>query len=394
MRQSAQASTTYQSMQVPFVDLAADHAPLRASLTRALDQALTSNDWILGEALERFEQQFAEYCGVRHAVGTDSGLSALELTLRAFGIGPGDEVITAANTFIATVIAIEAAGATPVLVDAGPDTYNLDPSLVEAAITPRAKAIMPVHLYGRPAEMEAIMDIARRHGLRVVEDACQAHGATVNGRRVGSFGDAAAFSFYPAKNLGALGDGGIVVTDDAELAEQLQMLRNYGQSEKYRHDVKGFNRRLDTLQAAFLSEKLGSLDTANEARANRARDYRELLADTHVVLPPEDGNGVVSVWHLYVVRTAARDDLQTFLQAREIGTGIHYPIPIHFQEPFRALGSAGSFPVTETFAEQLLSLPIYAHLTTEGVARVADAIREFEAQHLVGAGAGKAAVGG
>jgi dTDP-4-amino-4,6-dideoxygalactose transaminase len=394
MRQSAQASTTYQSMQVPFVDLAADHAPLRASLTRALDQALTSNDWILGEALERFEQQFAEYCGVRHAVGTDSGLSALELTLRAFGIGPGDEVITAANTFIATVIAIEAAGATPVLVDAGPDTYNLDPSLVEAAITPRAKAIMPVHLYGRPAEMEAIMDIARRHGLRVVEDACQAHGATVNGRRVGSFGDAAAFSFYPAKNLGALGDGGIVVTDDAELAEQLQMLRNYGQSEKYRHDVKGFNRRLDTLQAAFLSEKLGSLDTANEARANRARDYRELLADTHVVLPPEDGNGVVSVWHLYVVRTAARDDLQTFLQAREIGTGIHYPIPIHFQEPFRALGSAGSFPVTETFAEQLLSLPMYAHLTTEGVARVADAIREFEAQHLVGAGAGKAAVGG
>jgi dTDP-4-amino-4,6-dideoxygalactose transaminase len=394
MRQSAQASTTYQSMQVPFVDLAADHAPLRASLTRALDQALTSNDWILGEALERFEQQFAEYCGVRHAVGTDSGLSALELTLRAFGIGPGDEVITAANTFIATVIAIEAAGATPVLVDAGQDTYNLDPSLVEAAITPRAKAIMPVHLYGRPAEMEAIMDIARRHGLRVVEDACQAHGATVNGRRVGSFGDAAAFSFYPAKNLGALGDGGIVVTDDAELAEQLQMLRNYGQSEKYRHDVKGFNRRLDTLQAAFLSEKLGSLDTANEARANRARDYRELLADTHVVLPPEDGNGVVSVWHLYVVRTPARDDLQTFLQAREIGTGIHYPIPIHFQEPFRALGSAGSFPVTETFAEQLLSLPMYAHLTTEGVARVADAIREFEAQHLVGAGAGKAAVGG
>jgi dTDP-4-amino-4,6-dideoxygalactose transaminase len=394
-RQSAQAfQASFPVMQVPFVDLAADHAPRRVSLTRAFDQALTSNDWILGEALERFEQEFAEYCGVRHAVGTDSGLSALELTLRAYGVGPGDEVITAANTFIATVIAIDAAGATPVLVDADPETYNLDASLLERAITPRTKAIMPVHLYGRPAAIDAVLEIGRRHDLRVLEDACQAHGATIGGKRVGSFGDAAAFSFYPAKNLGALGDGGMVVTDDGDLAEQLRMLRNYGQSEKYRHDTKGFNRRLDTLQAAFLSEKLGTLDEANEARASRARDYREQLGDTHVVLPPEDGNGVVSVWHLYVIRTSARDDLRSFLQARQIGTGIHYPIPIHFQKPYRALGSAGSFPVTETFADQLLSLPMYASLTTEGVGRVASAIREFEAQHQVGAGAGKAAVGG
>jgi dTDP-3-amino-3,4,6-trideoxy-alpha-D-glucose transaminase len=380
-------------MQVPFVDLAAEHGQLKAQLTHALEETLASNDWILGRALDKFEAEFAEFCGVRHAIGTDSGLSALELTLRAYGIGPGDEVITTANTFIATAIAIEAAGATPVLVDADPQTHNLDPSLVEDAITPRTKAVMPVHLYGRPAAIEAIAEIARRHDLLVVEDACQAHGASVNGKRVGSFGDAGAFSFYPAKNLGALGDGGMVVTDDDDLAAQLRMLRNYGQSEKYRHEIKGYNRRLDTLQAAFLSVKLASLDDANEARARRARDYREKLSGTHVTLPPKDEADVKSVWHLYVIRTSARDDLRSFLEARQIGTGIHYPIPIHFQTPYRALGSAGSFPVTERFAGEIVSLPMYAELTTEDVGRVGEAIREFEAEHLVGADADETTVG-
>jgi dTDP-4-amino-4,6-dideoxygalactose transaminase len=368
---------------VPFVDLAAEHGKVRTQLAAAFETTLASNDWILGEAVERFENEFAEYCGVRNAVGTDSGFSALELTLRAYGIGPGDEVVTAANTFIATVLAIDAAGATPVLVDADPRTYNLDVSLLEEAITPRTKAVMPVHLYGRPAEIEVIVEIARRHGLLVVEDACQAHGASVNGRRVGSFGDAATFSFYPAKNLGALGDGGIVVTDDDALAGQLRMIRDYGQSRKYHHDIKGFNRRLDTLQAAFLSVKLAGLDEANESRARRAGQYGDELSGTHVTVPLADEENIRSVWHLYVIKTSARDELQSFLDERGIGTGIHYPIPIHFQPPFRTLASPGAFPVAEKLADEVLSLPMYSGLPPEGVRRVADAIREFDADFLV-----------
>ena len=376
---------------IPFVDLAAEHAQFRAQLIDAFEKALASNDWILGDAVERFEQEFAAYCGVRNAIGTDSGLSALELTLRAHGIGSGDEVITAANTFIATVLAIDAAGATPVLVDADPRTYNLDPTLLEEAITPRTKAVMPVDLYGRVAEIDAIVEIARRHGLLVIEDACQAHGASIDGKRAGSFGDAGTFSFYPAKNLGALGDGGMVVTDDDALAEQLRMMRNYGQSEKYHHVIKGFNRRLDTLQAAFLSVKLAGLDRANELRAQWAAEYAEALAGTNVALPPSDEEGMRSVWHLYVIRTSAREELRSFLDARGIATGIHYPIPIHFQPPFRALGAAGDFPVSENLAEEALSLPMYAELGSENVGRVADAIREFEADFLADLEVGEAA---
>jgi dTDP-4-amino-4,6-dideoxygalactose transaminase len=376
---------------IPFVDLAAEHAQFRAQLSDAFEKTLASNDWILGDAVERFEHEFAAYCGVRHAIGTDSGLSALELTLRAHGIGSGDEVITAANTFIATVLAIDAAGATPVLVDADPRTYNLDVALLEEAITPRTKAVMPVHLYGRVAEIDAIVEIARRHGLLVIEDACQAHGASIDGKRAGSFGDAGTFSFYPAKNLGALGDGGMIVTDDDALAEQLRMTRNYGQSEKYHHVIKGFNRRLDTLQAAFLSVKLAGLDRANELRAQWAAEYGEALAQTNVALPPSDEEGMRSVWHLYVIRTSAREELQSFLDSRGIATGIHYPIPIHFQPPFRTLGSAGDFPVSENLAEQALSLPMYAELGSENVGRVADAIREFEADLLADLEVGEAA---
>ena len=372
--------------QIPFVDLAAEHEKVRAQLADAFHTTLASNDWILGEAVERFENEFAEYCGVRHAVGTDSGLSALELTLRASGIGPGDEVITAANTFIATVLAIDATGATPVLVDADPRTFNIDVSLLEEAITPRTKAVMPVHLYGRPAEIDAIVETARRHGLLIVEDACQAHGASVDGKRVGAFGDAGTFSFYPAKNLGALGDGGMVVTDDDALAEQVRMMRNYGQSEKYHHVTKGFNRRLDTLQAAFLSVKLAGLDSANQSRAKRATQYSEALAGTHVTLPPPDDESIRSVWHLYVIRTSTREDLQSFLQARGISTGIHYPIPIHFQPPFRTL--TGDFPVAERLADEVLSLPMYGDLSSESVSRIADAIREFDAGSLADIQAG------
>ena len=367
-------------MRVPFVDLEAEHRPIRSELTAALEAALTSNDWILGEALERFEAEFAEYCGVRHAIGTDSGLSALELALKAYGIGDGGEVITAANTFVATVLAIDAAGATPVLVDADPRTRNLDVSLLEDAITPRTRAVIPVDLYGRPAELEEIREVARRHSLLVVEDSCQAHGAQLNGKRAGSFGDAGTFSFYPAKNLGALGDGGMVVTDDDGLAGKLRMMRNYGQRAKYDHEIKGWNRRLDTLQAAFLSVKLKQLDKANETRARRAKDYSEALSDTQVELPPPDDERTRSCWHLYVVRSPVRDRLRSFLDARGIGTGIHYPIPIHRLPPFRSLsGSRGGFPVAEKLSEEVLSLPMYGDLPIEGVRHVADTIREFDA---------------
>jgi dTDP-4-amino-4,6-dideoxygalactose transaminase len=362
---------------VPFVDLTAQYDSLAAELEETSRRVLRSTDYILGHELGLFEEEFAAFCATGHAVGVDSGTSALELALRAYGIGVGDQVITAANTFIATALAISYTGATPVLVDADPQTYTLDVSRLEEAVTSRTRAIIPVHLYGQPADMDPILEVAGRHGLRVIEDACQAHGATYRGRPAGSLGDAAAFSFYPAKNLGACGDGGMVVTDDARVADSIRMLRNYGQREKYQHLVHGFNRRLDTLQAALLRVKLRHLDGWNAARRRHARLYSQLLAGSAVETPLEAGYAR-SVWHLYVVRCHDRAALRARLGERGIATGIHYPRPIHLQPAYCELGYArGDFPVAERQAEQILSLPMYPELGADLVERVAAAVAEL-----------------
>jgi dTDP-4-amino-4,6-dideoxygalactose transaminase len=363
---------------VPFVDLSALHAPLRRELREAYETTVDDGDFILGRAVEQFESEWAVYCGTRHAIGTDSGMSALELALLAYGVGPGDEVITVANTFVATVFAIEHTGATPVLVDVDPDTYNMDLGALEAAITSRTKAILPVHLYGQPAPMTEILRIAAAHGLKVIEDACQAHGARYRGRRVGSLGDAAAFSFYPAKNLGAFGDGGIVTTDDDDAADLMRSLRNYGQRAKYDHAVLGYNRRLDTLQAAVLRIKLRGLDIANQQRRDCAVAYQELLRDVGQIVCPQSSTHVEHVWHLFVVRTLDREALRDHLTSLDIGSGIHYPIPVHLQEACRHLGyAAGAFPTTEEHAREILSLPMYPGLSTGSVAEVAGAIYDY-----------------
>lgn len=364
-------------MNVPFVDLRAQYQSLAAEVQQAISVVLERGDFVLGREVSLFEEEFAAYCEAEHAVGVDSGTSALELALRAFDIGPGDEVITAANTFIATAFAVSYTGATPVLVDVDPQMYMIDVSLLESAITDRTRAIIPVHLYGHPADMDPIMEIARRYGLVVIEDACQAHGAKYKGKRVGSFGYAAAFSFYPAKNLGAYGDGGMVVTNDEGVAESLQVLRNYGQRERYHHMLRGYNHRLDTLQAAVLRVKLKHLNTWNGARRQHAHLYGKLLAHSPVVLPAEAGYAE-AVYHLYVTRVEDRDGLRAYLQDRGVATGIHYPIPIHLQPSYRDLGyEKGSFPVTERYAKQILSLPMYAELTPASIGYVAKAIRGF-----------------
>jgi dTDP-4-amino-4,6-dideoxygalactose transaminase len=368
-------------LQVPFVDLAAQYAAITPEIDQATKKILCNTDFILGQDVGLFEEEFAAYCEVRYAVGLDSGTSALELLLRAYEIGPGDEVITAANTFIATAFAISYAGATPVLVDIDPHTYNIDASRLEDAITPRTRAIMPVHLYGQPADMDPIMEIARQYNLVVIEDACQAHGARYKGRRVGSIGHAAAFSFYPAKNLGAYGDGGLAVTHDEQVAKTLRMLRDYGQSKKYHHIVRGYNHRLDTLQAAVLRVKLPYLDSWNAARLQHAKLYNKLFVDSPAVTPIEAGYAE-SVYHLYVIRINNRDELQAHLKAKGIATGIHYPVPIHLQPAYQDLGyQPGDFPVSERYAKQILSLPMYAELTSRSIEHVTQAIKDFVASY-------------
>lgn len=362
---------------VPFVDLRDQYATIEEEIDEAISRVLRGTDFVLGRDVALFEEEFAAFCEVEHAVGVDSGTSALEMALRAHGVGPGDEVITVANTFIATALAISYVGARPVLVDADPQTHTMDVSLLKRAITERSKAIIPVHLYGHPADMDPIMDVARQRGLIVIEDACQAHGARYKGRRVGSIGDAAAFSFYPGKNLGAYGDGGIVVTNDERVADSLRMLRNYGQREKYQHLLRGFNRRLDTLQAAVLRVKLKHLDEWNGARRRHAQRYDDLLAGTGLALPVE-ADYAQSVYHLYVIRSRDRDGLSGFLRDKGISTGIHYPIPVHLQPAYRDLGyGEGSFPVAEEYAKQLLSLPMYAELPPEAMEYVARGIGEY-----------------
>jgi dTDP-4-amino-4,6-dideoxygalactose transaminase len=360
---------------VPLVDLRAQYATIRSEVDQAMSAVLERCDFVLGEAVDRFEASFAAYCEAPHAIGVDSGISALELIMRAWGIGPGDEVITAANSFIASASAISFTGATPVLVDVAPDTCLISLDAVARAITPRTRAVMPVHLYGQPVDMAPLMALADRHGLRVIEDACQAHGARYRGRRVGSLGHAAAFSFYPGKNLGACGDGGMVVTRDEGLAQKIRELRNYGQREKYRHVSLAYNRRLDSLQAAVLDVKLRHLDRWNTRRAQIAGYYRELLRDLPVQLPAVAPD-VWHAYHLFVLQLDRRDRVLAALKQAGIGAGIHYPIPIHLQPAYAGLGRGpGSFPVAEATAGRLLSLPLYPEMSDEQIIRVAEAMR-------------------
>ncbi|MGD8806793.1 MAG: DegT/DnrJ/EryC1/StrS family aminotransferase [Chloroflexota bacterium] len=362
---------------VPFVDLQIQYQELKAEIDAAMQQVLDTSSYILGPAVADFEADFADYCDVSEAIGVDSGYSAVELALRANGIGPGDEVITQANTFIATVLPVLNAGAKPVLVDIHPDNYNLDPSKLEAAITPATRAIVAVHLYGHPADMAPILEIARRHNLVVVEDAAQAHGARYYGHRIGGLGHVAAFSFYPTKNLGAFGDAGAVTTNDPELAEQVRLLRNLGQPVKYVHAQRGFNFRLDSLQAAVLRQKLTRLDSWNAQRQHLARRYDRGLAGLPLVTPTE-APWAEHVYHLYVIRAARRDALQQHLADHGVATALHYPVPLHRQEALQELGyRPGDFPVTERYAQEILSLPMYSGMTEADQDHVIQVIRQF-----------------
>ena len=350
---------------IPFLDLKAPHVELRPEIDAAIARVLDSGWYILGPEVEAFEAEFAEYVDARHCIGLADGLDALHLALRAMDVGPGDEVIVPSNTYIATWLAASQCGAVPVPVEPDPLTCNIDPARIEAAITPRTKVILPVHLYGQPADMEPILAIARKHGLRVLEDAAQAHGARYKGRRIGSHGDAVAWSFYPGKNLGALGDGGAITTHDPELADRIRVLRNYGSRVKYVNEVQGYNSRLDPIQAAILRVKLAHLDAWTERRRAIAAIYAEGLKESGLILPHVP-HWADPAWHLYVVRAADRDGLQQELTNAGVGTLIHYPIPPHMQAAYAELGlSPADLPVARQLAGQVLSLPMGPHLSTE-----------------------------
>lgn len=361
-------------MNIPLIDLSIQHRNLRTEINSAIECVLDRGDFILGQDVPKFEEEFAAYCGTKHAIGVDSGLSALELSLRAFGIGVGDEVIVPAHTFTATAAAVTFAGAKPVFVDVNPETLCIDVEKIEAAVTTRTKALLPVHLYGLTADMDRIWPIAERHNLIVVEDACQAHGAMYMGRRAGSLGHAAGFSFYPTKNLGACGDAGMVTTDDDHAAEMIRAMRNCGQKSKNVHELPPFNHRLDNLQAAILRVKLRYLDQWSDARHKHAALYNQLLTGLDVRLPVEPA-GYRHVYHLYVIRSGNRDALQMHLKERGIGTAIHYPNPVHLQPFYAQKGDAyGRFPVAEKICTEILSLPMYPEMSEEQVEIVALAV--------------------
>lgn len=361
--------------EVPFLELGQTYLEVKDELDAAYQRVMDSGWYILGEEVAAFEREFAAYCGTRHCVGVGNGLEALQLILRAYGIGSGDEVIVPANTYIATWLAVSNSGATVVPVEPDERTFNLDPRRIETAITSRTKAVLPVHLYGQPAEMDAIKEVARRHGLKVIEDAAQAHGARYGNRRVGSLGDAAGWSFYPTKNLGAYGDAGAVTTDDDELAQKVRLLRNYGSRSKYYNDERGINSRLDELQAALLRVRLKHLDEWNSRRARIAEAYLNQLEGTRLLLPLV-AESAAPVWHLFVVRSKMRDELQRQLKGLGVSTLVHYPVPPHLQEAYNDLGTPpGSFPLTEAIHSEVLSLPIGPHLSESDQARVVQAVK-------------------
>ncbi len=360
---------------IPFLDLGDSYRELKPQIDAAVRRVLEGGWYILGPEVDAFEAEWAEYCGAKHSVGVANGLDALVLALRALDIGAGDEVIVPSNTFIATWLAVSTVGATPVSVEPDAATHNINPSQIEAAITSRTRAIMPVHLYGQPADLDPILDIARRHGLRVIEDAAQAHGARYKGRRIGAHGDIACWSFYPGKNLGALGDGGAITTDNPALAERVALLRNYGSRQKYVNEEKGINSRLDPIQAAILRAKLPYLDEWTERRRAVARIYSETLQDIGLTLPHVP-QWAEPVWHLFVVRAPARDALQGRLADAGIGTSIHYPIPPHRQGAYRDLApTLPPSPLAERLADEVLSLPIGPHIDREQLAAVVEAVK-------------------
>ncbi|MBI4915350.1 MAG: DegT/DnrJ/EryC1/StrS family aminotransferase [Acidobacteria bacterium] len=365
-------------MNVPFLDVGAGYAELRAELDAAYHRVMDSGWYILGEEVEAFEREWAAFCGVTHCVGVGNGLEALHLVLRAWGIGEGDEVIVPSNTYIATWLAVSYAGATPVPVEPNEGTYDIDPARIEAAVSDRTRAILPVHLYGQTADMDPINEIAARHGLKVLEDAAQAHGARYKGRRAGSLGHAAGWSFYPGKNLGAFGDAGAVTTDDAELADRVRVLRNYGSRVKYLNEVKGFNSRLDPLQAALLRVKLGHLDEWNARRAAIAVRYLEGLRDIPELRLPRVPAWAEPIWHQFVVRHPRRDALQATLTAQGVGTMIHYPVPPHLSTAYAELGmTPGAYPIAEALANTVLSLPIGPHLGRDAAEAVVGTVRSL-----------------
>ena len=362
---------------VPFVDLRAQHDSIRKELFDTITQIIDTSSFIMGQAIKDFEPRFAEFCGCKHAIGVSSGTSALHLALWALGIGPGDEVITIQHTFIATCEAISMRGAKVVFVDIDPDSYTMDVSKLEAAITPKTKAVIHVHLYGHPTDMDPLLEIARKHGLKVVEDCAQSHGAEYKGKRVGTMGDIGCFSFFPGKNMGAMGDAGAVTTNDDAIAAKVAKLRNHGREGKYEHEMVGYNERMDTLQAAILNVKLPRLNDWNEARRTHAAEYCRALAGTGLTLPSAKP-GCTHVYHLFVIRHAKRDELQKFLKEKGIATGVHYPLPLHMQPAYADLKYAeGDFPATEKAAKEILSLPMYPEMTSAMVVEVAAAIKEF-----------------
>ncbi len=362
---------------IPFLDLRAINLAQRAELLAAFERVLDSGWYVLGQEVQQFESEYAAWCGAAHCVGVGNGLDALSLVLRAWDIGPGDEVIVPSNTYIATWLAVTHVGATPVPVEPDSDSFNIDPARIEDAITPRTRAVMPVHLYGRPAPMDPIVEIARRHGLRVLEDGAQAHGASYRGQRLGAHGDAVAWSFYPGKNLGALGDGGAVTSNDAKLAVRLRQLRNYGSQRKYHNEEVGFNSRLDELQAALLRAKLPLLEAGNQHRAAIAQQYLEGLADLSPMLRlPTLASDAQSAWHVFVVRHPQRDALAQALAADGVGTVIHYPVAPHLQPAYAFLGlGRGALPMSEAMHREVLSLPIGPTQTQEQTRQVISAVR-------------------
>jgi dTDP-4-amino-4,6-dideoxygalactose transaminase len=376
-------------MRIPLVNLRNQYQVIKEDVLAEIGQVLDGMQLFLGKNVQALESDFAAFCGVESAVGVSSGTDALHIAIRACGIGPGDEVITVSHTFIATIEAIILAGAKPVLVDIDPQTYNIDTSQIERMINSKTRAILPVHLYGHPADMDPILELARAYKLKVIEDACQAHGAEYKGHRVGSIGDVGCFSFYFTKNLGAYGEGGIITTSDAEIAKRCRMLRDHGQNSKYHHSMMGINGRLDEIQAAVLKIKLPHLNDWIESRRSLAQDYNSNLPA--LVEKPQEMPWAKHVYHLYVIRTPERDQLQAWLESKGIGTGMHYPIPVHMQEAWREYGGGDfSLPVTEKITKEIISLPMYPEMTNEEVNYVCDCIREFDKSGLSVAVGGQA----